>query len=116
MQTDLAKTLRDLRTFRRQKGLSQKILAKRLGVSQSTISRRERKPPQRHSDATFKICRYAVKKNSKVTLVNRRAVQNAIDEVCSKSDAHAIALLEIVETLLELCRSGRGVREEEKLG
>src|SRR5258706_6745327 len=105
MDTDSAKNLGGLRAFRRQTGLSQEQLAKRLGISQSTVSRRERKPPQRHSDATAKLCRYAVQKAKKPGSIDRRAIQRAIDEIRKKSNAHAVALSEIIEAFVELCRS-----------
>jgi transcriptional regulator with XRE-family HTH domain len=116
MQTNSAKKLSGLRRLRRQKGLSQKRLAGILGISQSTVSRRERKPPQRHSDATFKLCRYAIKKDSRSRFIDRRAIQKTIDEVWKKSDAHAVALSEIIEAFAALCRSDCRDRDEEGLG
>lgn len=114
MQQDSAHKLGGLRKLRHQKGLSQTELAKQLGISQSTVSRRERKPPQRHSDATSRLCIYAIKKISGSRPADRRAMQKAIDEVLKKSDAHAVALTEIIKAFVELCRSdGRGRDEEE---
>jgi transcriptional regulator with XRE-family HTH domain len=116
MQQDLAQKLGELRSFRHQNGLSQIKLAKRLGISQSTVSRRERTPPQRHSDATAKLCRYAVRKIEKVRPINRRAIHKAINEVLRKSDAHAVALSEIIEAFADLCRAEGRERDEEELG
>jgi transcriptional regulator with XRE-family HTH domain len=114
MQRDLAQKLGGLRKCRRQKGLSQTELAKKLGISQSTVSRRERRPPQRHSDATFRLCKYAIRQTSGSRPVGRRAIQKAIDEVWKKSDAHAVALSEIIQAFVELCRSDCRDRDEEE--
>jgi transcriptional regulator with XRE-family HTH domain len=116
MQLDSARKLGDLRKLRRRKGLSQQALAVLLGISQSTISRRERKPPQRHSDATSKLCRYALRKTGKSRSADRGVIQKAVDEVWNKSNAHAVALSEIIEALVELCRSEDRHQEEEELG
>lgn len=116
MQPDSAQKLGGLRKFRRKNGLSQTKLAKILGISQSTVSRRERRPPQRHSDATSRLCRYAIQETSGSRPVDRRAIKKAIDEVWKKSDAHAVALSEIIQAFVELCRSDRGDRDEEELG
>jgi len=108
MQNNSAQKLKELRTFRRRKGLSQAFLAKTLGISQSTVSRRERKPPQRHSDATYKLCTYAIKKTEKTKSIDRKAIRKAIDEILARSDAHAIALSEIIDAIAELSRSDEG--------
>src|ERR1700691_5392352 len=97
MQSGSAQKLTDLRSFRQQKGLSQAEIAHKLGISQSTVSRRERKPPQRHSDATYVLCNYAETKVTQSRISGRRAVQKSFDEVWNKSDAHAAALSKIIE-------------------
>lgn len=112
MHRGSAKKLAELRQYRRQYGLSQAKLAKKLGIDQSTVSRRERKPPQRHSDATYKLCSYAETKIIKAKLSDRRAVQKSFDEVWNRSDAHANALSKIIDAFVELCKSDRQ-REEE---
>src|SRR5216684_989204 len=104
----------DLRSIRQKDGLSQEKLAQTLGVSQSTVSRRERKPPQRHSDATYQLCSYAESKKAKNERSERRDVRRSFDEVWNKSDAHATALSKIIEAFVELCRSEH--RDEEEPG
>ena len=111
MQRGSAQKLVDLRDFRQRKGLSQAKVAQGLGISQSTVSRRERKPPQRHSDATNALCNYAEKRIGKIKATDRRAVQKSFDEVWNKSGAHATALSKIIEAFVELCVSDQ--REEE---
>src|SRR5260370_32690289 len=115
MRSEPAQKLTGLRKLRRKKGLSQIKLARRLGISQSTVSRRERKPPLRHSDATFRLCKYAVKKLGRSRISDRRAILKAIDEICNKSDAHAIALSEIIDAFVELSRSENRESAEEEL-
>ena len=112
MQRASAQKLVDLRSFRQRKGTTQTELAQELGISQSTVSRRERKPPQRHSDATYVLCNYAEKKAGKPKTTDRRAVQKSFDEVWNKSDAHSAALSRIIEAFVELCRSDRRDEEE----
>ena len=112
MQRRSAKKLTQLRTYREQHGLSQAKLAKQLGIDQSTVSRRERKPPQRHSDATYKLCSYAEKEIIKPKSADRRAVQKSFDEVWEKSDAHANALSKIIDAFVELCKSDRRPEED----
>jgi len=106
MQRGSAEKLADLRDTRRKKGLSQTAVADSLGISQSTVSRRERKPPQRHSDATYQLCKYAEKVLGKSKAAEQRATQKSFDEVWNKSDAHATALSKIIEAFVEFCRAG----------
>jgi transcriptional regulator with XRE-family HTH domain len=106
--------LTTLRKRRREEGLTQSDVAKTLGINQSTVSRRERNAvQQRHSDATAKLCNYAVRKNTKSGLTDRKAVKAAIDEVWRISRAHAVALSEIIETFVELSKSECGDTQEE---
>lgn len=107
MQDNLAEKLVDLRSYRQQKGLSQADLAQELGISQATVSRRERKPPQRHSDATYKLCSYAITATGAVVTPDRQAIQISFDEIWDKSDAHAAALTKIVEAVSELSQLDR---------
>jgi transcriptional regulator with XRE-family HTH domain len=116
MQPDSVQTLKELRKLRLRKGRSQLNVAEQLKISQSTVSRRERKQPQRHSDATAKLCNYAAREGKRSQRVDRRALGKAIDEVCSKSDAHAVALSEIIEAFVALCRAERQDGREEKSG
>jgi len=105
--------LRTLRERRRKDGLSQSAVAKKLGISQSTVSRRERNTVQRHSDATAKLCNYAIRKGAKRRFIDRKAVKAAIDEVWRTSSTHAVALSEIIETFVELSKSECGDTKEE---
>jgi len=101
-----------LRAFRQEKGLSQAEIAKNAGVSQATVSRRERKPPQRHSDANVRLCSYADKVIKKRTIADQRAIKKSFDEVWNKSEAHAAALSRIIEAFALFCGSERGDEEE----
>jgi len=115
MQQGSGKNLTLLRNHRRKEGLSQEDIAKSLGISQSTVSRRERKPPQRHSDASYKLCSYAENAVGKVSLTDQRVIKKAFDEVWHKSEAHAVALSKIISAFVELCRS-EGTDKEETPG
>jgi transcriptional regulator with XRE-family HTH domain len=106
MQRKATQKVTDLRTFRREKGLSQVSVAKHAGISQSTVSRRERKPPQRHSEATYKLCSYAGTEFGKQGVAGRKKeAQKAFDEVWNKSDAHARAISKIIEAFAEFCKA-----------
>jgi transcriptional regulator with XRE-family HTH domain len=107
MQRNTTAKLVELREHRQEKGLSQAELANKLGISQSTVSRRERTPPQRHSDATLVLCNYAVKATVTRQKTNHRAILKSFDEVCKKSDAHAAALSKIIEAFVDLCKAER---------
>jgi transcriptional regulator with XRE-family HTH domain len=108
MQRDSTQKVADLRTFRRKEGLSQAAVAREAGVSQSTVSRRERKPPQRHSDATYKLCSYAEKEVGEGGGPGRKkGVRKAFDEVWNRSDAHARAISKIIEAFAEFCKAQR---------
>jgi transcriptional regulator with XRE-family HTH domain len=107
MQRGSTQKLADLRDSRRAKGLSQTAVAEGIGISQSTVSRRERKPPQRHSDATYKLCKYAEQTVGKSKAADQRATKKSFDEVWNKSDAHAAALSKIIEAFVEFCRAER---------
>jgi transcriptional regulator with XRE-family HTH domain len=110
MQRNNAKKVADIRDFRKEEGLSQTEIAKKLGISQSTVSRRERKPPQRHSDASYKLCNYAETQLSPTG--DRRAVKKAFDQVWNKSDEHAAALSKLVEAFSLLCKASTKDKEE----
>ncbi len=103
-----AKAATDLRSFRQEQGLSQAKIAEIAGISQSTVSRRERKPPQRHSDATYKLCSYAdtVTGGKKISS-RKKDVQKSFDEVWDKSEAHATAISKIIEAFAEFSKAQR---------
>jgi transcriptional regulator with XRE-family HTH domain len=108
MQRSSTQKVAELRSLRRKQGLSQADVAKSADISQSTVSRRERKPPQRHSDATYKLCSYAEKELGKQGVVGRKKdVQKAFDEVWNRSDAHAHAISKIIEAFAEFCKTQR---------
>jgi transcriptional regulator with XRE-family HTH domain len=80
MQRDSTQKVTELRSLRRKEGLSQAAVAKVAGISQSTVSRRERKPPQRHSDATYRLCSYAEKELGKPGVAGgKKGAQKAFD-------------------------------------
>jgi len=106
MQRVSAKAVADLRNVRRGQGLSQAEVADIAGISQSTVSRRERKPPQRHSDATYKLCSYADKvTGGKKVSSGKKDVQKSFDEVWNKSEAHATAISKIIEAFAEFSKA-----------
>ncbi len=106
MQRSSTQKVADLRSLRRKQGLSQVAVAKGAGISQSTVSRRERKPPQRHSDATYKLCTYAEQELGKQGGAGRKKeARKAFDEVWNKSDAHARAISKIIEAFAEFCKA-----------
>ncbi len=104
MQRSSAQKVDEIRAFRQKKGMSQAALAQEIGVSQSTVSRRERKPPQKHSDASYRLCNYAETRTAEIKRLEKRAVQKSFDEVWNKSEAHAAALSKIIDAFTELCR------------
>jgi hypothetical protein len=83
-------------------------VARGADISQSTVSRRERKPPQRHSNATYKLCNYAEQELGKPAAAGgKKGVQKAFDEVWNRSDAHARAISKIIEAFAEFCKTQR---------
>ena len=111
MQPDPAEGLAHLREHRLRQGQTQAELASELGVSQSTLSRRERQGPKRQSDATRRVCRYA--KRIKVeSLAGQDEILEALKKVRDTSAAHATALAKIIGALAELCEAGRKAEEQ----
>jgi len=101
--TDISQALESLKKNRIE---SQSEIARKAGISQSTVSRRLRKPPQRHSDATSKLCNYAViHVPIEPDPEMKKGVQKAFDEVWNKSGAYAAAISKVIEAFAELCRS-----------
>jgi transcriptional regulator with XRE-family HTH domain len=108
MQRSSDQKATELRSLRQKEGLSQAAVAKVAGISQSTVSRRERKPPQRHSDATYKLCSYAENElGTPAVAAGKKGVQKAFDEVWNRSDAHARAISKIIEAFAEFCKTQR---------
>jgi transcriptional regulator with XRE-family HTH domain len=112
MQRDSTAISQVLESLKNNRIESQSEIAKKAGISQSTVSRRLRKPPRRHSNATSKLCNYAVRN---VLIAPdpemKKGVQRAFDEVWEKSGAHAAAISKVIEAFAELCRSEREDKE-----
>lgn len=86
--------------------VSQAKLANNAGVSQSTVSRRLKKPPQRYSEATDKLCSYAAKELiGQLPPAAKKKAAKKFDKVWSKSNAHATAISKIIDAFAELCLS-----------
>lgn len=73
-----------------------------LGISQSTVSRRERDRAKKSSEANNHLCRYAELMSSQPK-IDRDKVLNSLSEVWNMSEAHADALSKIVDAVVELC-------------
>jgi DNA-binding LacI/PurR family transcriptional regulator len=107
MQQDSATLGSGLRAFMREHRYTQAYVAEQAKVDQATVSRFLKKPPQRVTSATRRLCSYAQSVLSKADMTgDQAAAQNALQVCWNKSDAHAQATSKILNALAELCRQG----------
>ena len=101
MQQGSAKLGRDLSGYMREHRLTQAQIAENADVDQATVSRFLKKPPQRATVASQRICKYA---ESVLPKGDQSAAQRALEICWNKSEAHAQAASKILNALAELCR------------
>jgi transcriptional regulator with XRE-family HTH domain len=99
MQTDSAKVLKEARL---DQGLSQKVLAKRMGISQSTVSRREKKTAGKYSKASHKLRTYSKRTGRKKLLNSLRIAKKQLEAIWKSSPAQAATISKIIEAFAEL--------------
>jgi transcriptional regulator with XRE-family HTH domain len=99
MQIDSSKLLKEVRL---DQGLSQKALAKKMGVSQSTVSRREKKAAGKHTKASHKLRKYTKRASQKNLSVSLQVAKKRLDEIWKKSPTQAATISKIIEAFTEL--------------
>jgi len=91
----------------REQRYTQAYVAEKAQVDQGTVSRFLKKPPQRATSATQRLCSYAESVLPKAGMTgDQTSAQNALDVCWNKSDAHAQATSKILNALADLCRQG----------
>jgi transcriptional regulator with XRE-family HTH domain len=103
-----------LKQARQRDRLTQAAIADKLGISQSTVSRREKSAPKRQTAATGKLCSYAETSVARDQAIAGVSAEDMLKKICSKSDAHAAALSKIIQALAELY--GVDKQDEEEPG
>lgn len=96
---------RQLREFMEKTGLTQQKLAKKAGISQSTVSRALRQGTERHSAAREKLCIYAgmiAPRDGGQESDPRNQVLASFDRIWDHSDGHALAIARVIDALGEL--------------
>ena len=93
-----------LRAFMREHRLTQEALARRAGVSQSTVSRALTNAPMRHGEARSRLFAYASihERQSRDEAHGSRRVLNAFKLVWDGSEGHADAVARIIEATADL--------------
>ena len=106
MQQESAKLSSKLETYMRENRYTQAHIAEKADVDQATVSRFLKKPPQRATVASQKLCNYArALPLSDASLNDKQAVAHKVIELCwNKSEAHGQAASKILDALAELCR------------
>jgi predicted transcriptional regulator len=109
MQEELPELGRRLDAHMRVKHITQASIAKAAKVNQATVSRfvNQKKPPQRVSFASLKLCKYATKLLDKEPqqLGTAQTARNALELCLNRSDVHAKAASKVLVALAELCSS-----------
>lgn len=93
----------ELETLLRRDGISQSELAKRVGISQPTVSRARRRVPARISDEYGQLCSYIRKELDETSLPPQ--VCDALTEIWDGSPAHDAALAALIRAIVDLSRS-----------
>lgn len=92
----------------REHGYTQEYVAEKASVNQATVSRFLKKPPQRVTLATQRLCNYAESVVSGVAdKGNPSSAQKALEICWNRSEAHAEAVSKILDALAELCQHDR---------
>ena len=93
-----------LRTFMKDHRLTQKALAHRANVSQSTVSRALANAPIRHGEARSRLFDYASihEQQNRAEAHGSRRVLKAFKRVWDGSDGHADAVARIIEATADL--------------
>lgn len=106
MQQELAKLSLRLEAHMRENQYSQAYIAEKTDVNQATVSRFLKKPPQRATLASQRLCSYArALPPANVSNSDRQAAAQKVLELCwNKSDAHGHAASKILDALAELCQ------------
>jgi hypothetical protein len=85
-----------------------------MGISQSTVSRREKKDVGKHSEASHKLRKYSKRRARKNLAISLRAAKKQLGEIWRKSDTHATAISKIIEAFGGLCEdTGRKNRSRD---
>lgn len=93
--------------YRKAKGLTQKELASKAGVSQSTVSRAERSSPVRNGQAHGQLVSYM--QHMGAPTGEAEPALTAVRETWDGTEAHAEALATLIRASLKLWR-GEGAR------
>lgn len=103
MQRD---SIHAFRKRRLKRGFSQEALAKQLGVSQSTVSRRERQKVSKYSKAGHKVEKFMeTGRNNGGRRPSLRAAKRSLDIVWKKCGSHATTLSKIIGVFGDLCET-----------
>jgi transcriptional regulator with XRE-family HTH domain len=112
MQQGKASLGRDLRAYMQEHGETQADIAEKASVNQATVSRFLKKPSQRVTVASQRLCKYAETVLKGDDLQPEKTVAlRALEECLNKSDAHAKAASKILSALAELCRTEQDEEE-----
>lgn len=82
-------------------GISQKVLAERAGIHQSTVSRALKRQPQRKTAAYSRLCKY-MQEDATATISSSNPVMDALRDTWDGSDEHAAALAKLIVASREL--------------
>jgi hypothetical protein len=106
MQQESAQLSLRLESYMRENRYTQAYIAEKTSVDQATVSRFLKKPPQRATLASQKLCNYAkALPPADSGLNDRHAKAQMVLELCwNKSEAHGRAASKILDALAELCR------------
>jgi transcriptional regulator with XRE-family HTH domain len=89
----------DLRTaiteLLEREGITQKVLAERAGIHQTTVSRALKRQPQRNTAAYASLCRY-MQQNAATSISSASPVMDAVRDTWDGSDEHAAALAKLI--------------------
>lgn len=103
MQQHSAQLARRLGEFMRHNQMSQSEVAEKADVDQATVSRFLKKPPQRVTSASKRLCNYAEAMLSDVDPESKQSAHRAFDECWDKSAAHARTISKIIDAFVEFC-------------